>query len=501
MSADDFQCGITEATSVELYGPEDGGWFTTRVHDWIALCPFLRDPDVRAYVVLRALVLEKFQNPVRKLTLAVLCELIPGPNGKPSSLTRVRGMLAGLSSVGLISTPEGGPVKTSSRTGAAQRTIRIRINDMPAKGYQGWRNAEAKLKYIKESATEREAGRNSDPGESGDDQGEGAGRNSDPAGSNSDPRGSNSDPDPAPEQQERDLPLVPSFGTATSGDALAARSAGDARRASDRSRRAREEGGCAASGKTSPSPTPNDDACGPASGQKSGSKKAAHTREQLDVVRRVRALFPRELLDAEGGLPDVPTLSSAILTAMGEGRTVEQMGERIWYRWSNHGFADQWAEHGQFEKPVGVAVALVRPLRRGDRFACPDLRCENGASLDTGAPCVRCEERIADWKAEQARKYGPKPSEGANSGSSGTDSPDAPVPPQRAAQPPAEPRSTESWAAQARAEEVAREKGECDGQDGMCGNVLAPGQTLCRNCAKDAAEQRYLENAGTPPPF
>src|SRR5690242_4929633 len=132
MSADDFQKGLTGATSVELYGPEDGGWYTTRVHDWIALCPFLRDPDVRAYLVLRALVLEKYKNPVRKLTLAVLCELIPGPNGKPSSLTRVRSMLAGLSSVGLICTPEGGPVKTSSRTGAAQRTMRLRINDMPA---------------------------------------------------------------------------------------------------------------------------------------------------------------------------------------------------------------------------------------------------------------------------------------------------------------------------------------------------------------------------------
>ncbi|MFJ4887814.1 hypothetical protein [Streptomyces sp. NPDC088731] len=501
MSADKFQCGITEATPVELYGPEDGGWFTTRVHDWIALCPFLRDPDVRAYVVLRALVLEKFQNPVRKLTLAVLCELIPGPNGKPSSLTRVRGMLAGLSSVGLISTPEGGPVKTSSRAGAAQRTIRIRINDMPAEGYQGWRNAEAKLKYIKESATEREAGRNSDPRESGGDQGEGAGRNSDPAGSNSDPRGSNSDPDPAPEQQERDLPLVPSFGTATGGDALSGRSPGDARRASDRSKRAREEGGCAASGKASPSPTQHDDTDRPARGQKSGSKKAAHTREQLDVVRRVRALFPRELLDAAGGLPDVPTLSSAILTAMGEGRTVEQMGERIWYRWSNHGFADQWAELGRFEKPVGVAVALVRPLRRGDRFACPDLRCENGASLDTGAPCVRCEERIADWKAKQAGKYSQKPPSGVNSAPAAPGSPSPTMPPQRASQPRPEPRTEDDWRQQAAAAEKALIDSECSGRDNMCGRMLAPGKTLCRDCAEDAAEQYALENAGAPAPF
>ncbi|MEU9947077.1 hypothetical protein [Streptomyces sp. NPDC047939] len=501
MSPDKFQCGLTSATSVELYGPEDGGWYTTRVHDWIALCPFLRDADVRAYVVLRALVLEKYKNPVRKLSLTVLCDLIPGPNGKPSSLTRVRGMLAGLSSVGLISTPEGGPVKTSSRAGAAQRTIRIRINDMPAEGYAGWRNAEVKLAHIDDAAAGREAGRNSDPGESGDASEEGAGRNSDPAGSNSDPQGSNSDPVPAPEQPERERPLVPSFGTATDGDALAARSAGDARRASDRSSGAEPEGGDAASGKTAPSPTPNDETRGPARDQKGGSKKAVHAREQLDVVRRVRALFPRELLDAKGGLPDLPTLSSAILTAMGEGRTVEQMGERIWYRWSNHGFADVWADAGRFEKPVGVAVALVRPLRRGDRFACPDLRCENGASIDTGAACQLCEVRIADWRAARARERGQKTTTAANSAPVGTRSPDPVMPPQRGTQPRLEVRTTGDWQEQARAAQKALEDSECSGRDNMCGTPLIPGRTLCPVCEGEVAELRELENAGAQAPF
>ncbi|MGO1025654.1 hypothetical protein ACTOXX_34325 [Streptomyces rubiginosohelvolus] len=433
MSPDEFQFGLPEDTTVELYGPEDGGWFTTRVHDWIALCPFLRDPDVRAYLVLRALVVEKYKNPVRKLTLAVLCELIPGPNGKPSSLTRVRGMLAGLSSVGLVTTPEGGPVKTSSRAGAAQRTMRLRINDMPPEGYAGWRNAEVKLGYIAEMAAEREAGRNSDPGSNGDTAEEGAGRNSDPAGLNSDPRGSNSDPDPGPEQPERDVPLVPSVGTPTGGDAPSGRSPGDGRRPSAGSTRARGKGGFAASGKTSPSPTPNDDTCGPAAGKtKSGSKKPAHSREQLDLVRRVRAFFPPELLD--NGLPDLPVVSSAILTAMGEGRTVEQLRDRIWFRWTNHGFSDIWAEEKAFDSPVGVAVALVRPLRRGDRFACPDLRCENGADVDTEEPCVLCAERLADWRAERARKRGQTPRQGANSGPAGAGSTEAALPPQRAAQ-------------------------------------------------------------------
>lgn len=219
------------------------------------------------------------------------------------------------------------------------------------------------------------------------------------------------------------------------------------------------------------------------------------------MVRRVRALFPRELLDAKGGLPDLPTLSSAILTAMGEGRTVEQMGERIWYRWSNHGFADVWADAGRFEKPVGVAVALVRPLRRGDRFACPDLRCENGASIDTGAACQLCEVRIADWRAARARERGQKTTTAANSAPVGTRSPDPVMPPQRGTQPRLEVRTTGDWQEQARAAQKALEDSECSGRDNMCGTPLIPGRTLCPVCEGEVAELRELENAGAQAPF
>lgn len=264
-------------------------------------------------------------------------------------------------------------------------------------------------------------------------------------------------------------------------EAVSPRSGGDGRRPTSGSSRAREEGGCAASGKTAPSPTPNDETRGPARNDKGGSEKAAHSREQLDVVRRVRALFPPELLD--NGLPDLPVLSSAILTAMGEGRTVEQMRDRIWFRWSNHGFADQWAERKKFEKPVGVAVALVRPLRRDDRFACPDLRCEDGADVDTKVPCRLCAVRDADRKAARARERGQKRPVGANSASAGAGSPDPVLPPQRAVQaPPGLPR-------------------ECDGQDRTCGRPAERGSAYCARCLDDAVEHRDLENAGAPAPF
>ncbi|MFD7855173.1 hypothetical protein ACFV6B_12930 [Streptomyces microflavus] len=218
------------------------------------------------------------------------------------------------------------------------------------------------------------------------------------------------------------------------GEAVSPRSGGDARRASVGISTPAREGGFAASRKTSPSPTPKTGTRGTAAGTaKSGSKKAAHSRDQLDLVRRVRAFFPSELL--ENGLPDLPVLSDAILTAMAEGRTVEQMRDRIWFRWANHGFADIWAEDSRFEKPVGVAVALVRPLRRGGRFACPDLRCENGVSLDTEEVCRLCVERLADWRAERARRRSQEPPVGANSARAGTGSTEATLPPQRAAQP------------------------------------------------------------------
>ncbi|MFB7359575.1 hypothetical protein ACFCZ0_36375, partial [Streptomyces gardneri] len=187
-------------TPVELYGPDDGGWYTTRFHDWIGLCDDLRDPDVRGYTILRGLVVEKYKNPVRKLTLEILCELIPsGKEGKPSSLTRVRGILDNLSKVGLVSTPEGQPLKTSSRAAAARRPIRIRINDMPKAGYAGWRNAEAKLAFL----VAQEAGRNSDPGHEGDGDEEGAGRNSDPPGGGLAPPGGGKRPPPAPPPPEK----------------------------------------------------------------------------------------------------------------------------------------------------------------------------------------------------------------------------------------------------------------------------------------------------------
>ncbi|MFE7927583.1 hypothetical protein ACFU6S_02395 [Streptomyces sp. NPDC057456] len=201
---------------VELYGPDNDGWYDTRVRDWIPLSEQLKDGEVRGYLILRGLVVEKFKNHVRVLTLQLLCELIPSPSGGPSSLSRVRGILDGLTAVGLVTTPEGLPLKTSSRASALTKTLRIRINDRAPEGYTGWRNSEDKLKALGtaladlvedepetlpvDDGTVCEAGRISDPHPE-------TGWISDPAGWISDPLSRISDPHPASDQVKRDVPL------------------------------------------------------------------------------------------------------------------------------------------------------------------------------------------------------------------------------------------------------------------------------------------------------
>ncbi|MEU8776521.1 hypothetical protein [Streptomyces sp. NPDC048606] len=190
----------------ELHGPDHNPFYGTYVRDWIALCDALRDADVRGYLILRSLVFEGkgVKNRVRVLTLAELCQLIPGPNGKPSSLSRIRELLRCLSTVGLITTPEGGPVTTSSGGKAQGRPLRIKIHDQPANAFKPvWPNTEEKLSSVRPKAAQaaieaaerdasraaaKTAGRNSDQ--------LGVGWNPDQPGRNPDQAGQDSDHDP-----------------------------------------------------------------------------------------------------------------------------------------------------------------------------------------------------------------------------------------------------------------------------------------------------------------
>ncbi|MFJ8763049.1 hypothetical protein [Streptomyces cyaneofuscatus] len=216
-----------DGQQVELHPPvDDAGWHASQVRDWVAVSPELSDSAIRLYMIMRALVIEK-RGPVRKLTLWELCHLLPkkpvGPGEKPepSSVSRIRNLLRELTKIGLVTTPEGHRLTTSSRALAAGRGLRIRINLMPVKSYEGPRNVFDVLDEIREAAESsarrararelelaaakraekaaRSAGQISNPG--------GAGQISDPLGQISNPPGQISDPHSGADLEDRGLPL------------------------------------------------------------------------------------------------------------------------------------------------------------------------------------------------------------------------------------------------------------------------------------------------------
>ncbi|MFC8013296.1 hypothetical protein [Streptomyces cinereoruber] len=148
-----------ESQGVELDGPDLAGFYTSQLHDWIPLSPYLSDSAVRLYWIMRALVIEK-HGPVRKLTLLQLAYMLPrkpvaaGEKAEPSGLGRIRDLMRMLTRERLLTTPEGEEIKTSSRASAASRPLRIRIHDRPAPGYDGPRNAFALLDAVRGPAAE-----------------------------------------------------------------------------------------------------------------------------------------------------------------------------------------------------------------------------------------------------------------------------------------------------------------------------------------------------------
>ncbi|MBQ0855709.1 hypothetical protein J8N05_46995 (plasmid) [Streptomyces sp. BH-SS-21] len=231
-SAGRYDEGSDTSQRAELWAPDDEGFYTSQLHDWVPLCPQLRDSAIRLYWIMRALVIEK-RGPVRKLTLLQLCHLLPskqmkpGEAAQPSSLSRVRGLLSELSEYGLLSTPEGGPIKSSSRASASAAPLRIRINDRPSRGYAGPRNAFALLDEVREPAEaaavealrkerERAARRRAERAQvAGQISGppDDAGQISGPSGQISGPRGQISGPDSVVDLQKPDLPFRPSAQT------------------------------------------------------------------------------------------------------------------------------------------------------------------------------------------------------------------------------------------------------------------------------------------------
>ena len=166
-------------TSLEILGPPpESEFYGYYRKDWIDLCEDIKHSDRAVYGVLRSLVYEARglrNDKVFRVSLIEMCELIPGVKGKPLSLTSLRDSLRNLSTVGLVSDPDGKPLTTSSGKRAAGRPIRMRIHDLPCNGYKPrWSNTEQKLEAIRAKTGQKtdqgsEAGQKTDqPGQKTD---------------------------------------------------------------------------------------------------------------------------------------------------------------------------------------------------------------------------------------------------------------------------------------------------------------------------------------------
>jgi len=119
------------------------------------------------------------------------------------------------------------------------------------------------------------------------------------------------------------------------------------------------------------------------------------SREQLAAVRSVEALLPPALLALlpYGQFPK--RNRPAVLEAL-ESRTVEQLRERVARRWLAYDYEPALHDEA-LTRPIGAALELIAPPRY-----CPDLSCEDGTMIDTGADCQACVRRHAARREARA---------------------------------------------------------------------------------------------------
>jgi hypothetical protein len=360
---------VPQNQEVQFSAPDDGGWHHTVMRDWIAVCPDIGPTAFRLYAITRSLLIEK-RGQVRKLTLLELCKLLPGPNGKPSGLGRIRDAVRELSAVGLYTTPDGKPITTSSSAKAAEKPMSIRINDYPAKGwaYQGPRNAFAALDAVRGEADNQAEEGDSDPGWISN-QGQDAGWKSNQVGQKSNQAGWESNHS-EPVTSENAAPKEDLEGRSTSkGEVVTA---------------------------VGQSPVVGGV---PAGGFAASDKQDPPDKVSPRGISRAVAALPQQIRDR---LPEfVPAaVTDPIESELRRGITSDQFAARIQSRWNLLYAEDADTEHGGrgLDSAVGVAAALVR------RGRCLDARCDDGTNIDDGQPCRACERDAEDRRLARLPK-------------------------------------------------------------------------------------------------
>ncbi|MCX4482160.1 helix-turn-helix domain-containing protein [Streptomyces cellulosae] len=171
--------------------------------------------------------------------------------------------------------------------------------------------------------------------------------------------------------------------------APSARSARGVRSTSTTGSSARGRSGSAATGKAGSSSEEAGKAGVPA---QRGTDDSGLTREQTAAVHAVEALVP-PLLASLLPYGHIPNRNRAAVLEALESRTVDQLRERIARRWVAYGY-EPAIHHGELRSAVGAALELIAPTRY-----CPDLSCEDGTLIDTGAECRACTERKESRRA------------------------------------------------------------------------------------------------------
>jgi len=384
-------------------------WSYTKVRDWILFHTSLSRTALHLYLILRSLILENDKRGgggLRALTYDELCWLLPGVNGKPTSLTAVKDALRALDVEGLVTNPDDRRTVTSTGRGKIQVQRRYQVHDFPRDDYEGWRNGWDKLDAYRADWRENtpeppklplvpEGYRRPGVVRSDKTAGQIIGRNS---------GADDGNPSSATEKRREQAGDLPSSGSKKpltkkpvkkkGKTAPSARSVGDVRSTSYVGS-ARDASGCAATGKAGSSSVEEDTAAAvpaprPGSDTASGPELS---RDQVAAVRAVEAGLPPALvaLLPYGHIPG--RNRGAVLEAL-DSRTPQQLAERAARRWYGWGYATALAE-GKLRSAVGVALELVGPTPY-----CPDPSCEDGV-MPGHTPCRACETRRADRRADR----------------------------------------------------------------------------------------------------
>ncbi|MFF4726418.1 hypothetical protein ACFY3M_13905 [Streptomyces mirabilis] len=155
-------------------------------------------------------------------------------------------------------------------------------------------------------------------------------------------------------------------------EAPAARSAGDARRASTGSSARAAQGGSAATEKPARS-----------------RNRTRLTPVETALVAVVERAVPPSLLELLEAQKVPHTWRVSVLREL-EHRTAEQLADRVARRWVRHRYQSHLLAGRGIDNPYKVLQALVRA---GE---CPDAGCDDGELVDTGADCRTCQQRRAN---------------------------------------------------------------------------------------------------------